>query len=190
MLFSLMLDTAHVLTGQDHTAVVPLMPKDKDGSGSTRYSTEERFCSLNAKSQQFLTITASAAFILISPIFLLFLFPFILSPLPFSVPTPLFYILTTILILLMSCVVCFFTITSVHGIAPFTTLFGMRICDLLSDFLCVLHQNVPNIKPCCHFSHLSYSLNVAMSIHLLRCFSRFPIHVTTVVSIPHKYHFM
>lgn len=190
MLFSLMLDTAHVLTGQDHTAVVPLMPKDKDGSGSTRYSTEERFCSLNGKSQQFLTITASAVFILISPIFLLFLFPFILSPLPFSVPTPLFYILTTILILLMSCVVCFFTITSVHGIAPFTTLFGMRICDLLSDFLCVLHQNVPNIKPCCHFSHLSYSLNVAMSIHLLRCFGRFPIHVTTVVSIPHKYHFM
>lgn len=108
MLFSLMLDTAHVLTGQDHTAVVPLMPKDKDGSGSTRYSTEERFCSLNAKSQQFLTITASAVFILISPIFLHFFFPFILSPLPFSVPTPLFYILTTILILLTSCVVLFF----------------------------------------------------------------------------------
>lgn len=90
MLFSLMLDTAHVLTGQDHTAVVPLMPKDKDRSGSTRYSTEERFCSLNAKSQQFLTITASAVFILISPIFLHFFFPLHIISLTFFSPHPTF----------------------------------------------------------------------------------------------------
>lgn len=167
------------------------MPKDKDRSGSTRYSTEEGFYSSNAKSRvsyhhNFCSLHSRFSY-LPSLSFSSYYFPY-----PFSVLTPLFCILSTILILLMSCVVCgvFFTITSVLGIAPFTTLFGTRSCDLLSDFLCVLHQNALSIKPYCNSSHLSYSLNIAVSIHLFRCFSKFPTHVTMVMSIPHKYHFM
>lgn len=102
-------------------------------------------------------------------------FPFILFPLPFFSPHP-----TSLYSdhnpYSSNVLYSWFFFFIYHWIVPFTTLFGTRICDLLSDFLCVLHQNAPNIQPCCNFSHLSYRLNIAMSVHLFRCFSKFPTH--------------